>query len=103
MTSYLEPEASYLDPPRPMRLRNGEDRRCEDEAAAWLAKSREGVTALRDMRDFLTKDQLTLRGQKEVLNSHGVADQSLYPGLFRRAYNPLTHQRPRGLRNSEED
>lgn len=98
MTDYLD--ADYLKP-RPLRLKSGEDHALEEVAAAWLAKSREGVTALCDKRDYLTKDQLQLRWQKEVLNSQGVAEESLSPGLFRRTYNPLAGQRPRRF-NSEE-
>lgn len=78
----------------PIPLRNGENHACEEIAAAWLAKSREGVTALSEKRDFLTADQLALRHAKEVMNSTGVSDESLMSGLFRRAYNPLAGHRP---------
>jgi hypothetical protein len=87
--------------PKPMRLRSGEDHSLEEEAAAWLAKSREGVTALCDKRDYLTRDQLMLRWSKEITNSTGVVEESLSPGLFRRVYNPLAGHRPRRA-NSEE-
>jgi hypothetical protein len=84
----------YLDPAQPMRMRNGEDHGLEEQAASWLAKSREGVTALRDKHDYLTRDQLANRYKKEVFNSNGFSDESLMSGLFRRAYNPLAGSRP---------
>ncbi len=98
--SYLE--RGYLDPPRHLRLRSGEDHACEELAAALLAKSREGVTALSEKRDFLTSDQLKLREQKEILNSTGTCDESLVSGLFRRAYNPLSVSRPTRRARSED-
>lgn len=92
MTDFLG--SDYLGPPRPLRLRSGEDRTIEDQAAALLAQSREGVTALSDKRDYLTKDQLNNRYAHEVMNSNGFSDESLMSGLFRRAYNPLANSRP---------
>lgn len=82
-------------------LMTGENAALEDEAALWLAKSRVGVTALSEKRDYLTKDQLLLRYQKEVFNGTGVSDESLMSGMYRRAYNPLSGRRPRGTRNDE--
>lgn len=92
---------TYLLPPSPLRLKSGEDRSLEEEAARYLAKSREGVTALSDKRDYLTHDQWVLRSQREIPNGRGVADESLYTGLFRRAYNPLAGQRPRSPKTDE--
>lgn len=90
--SYLD--AEYLSPGKRMRLKSGEDHSLEEQAAALLAKSREGVTALRDKHDFLTHDQLQNRYNKEVFTSTSFADESLMSGLFRRAYNPLAGSRP---------
>lgn len=101
MTDFLD--ANYLGEPQVLRLRNGEDRACEDQAAAILATSREGVTALCDKRDYLTKDQLQLRWQKEVPNQNGVAEESLFGGLFKRSHNPLANSRPSRRSHSGEE
>lgn len=90
--SYLDTD--YLSPGKRMRLKSGEDPSLEEQAAALLAKSREGVTALRDKHDFLTHDQLQNRYKKEVMNSNGISDESLMSGLFKRSYNPLAGTRP---------
>lgn len=74
----------------------------EEEANRWLAKGREGVTALSDKRDYLTHDQLVLRGQREVLNGSGFSDESLMSGLFRRTYNPLFGKRPGSSHHNDD-
>lgn len=95
-------DTDYLGPPTPFRLKSGTDFSLEEEADRLLAKSREGVTALRDKRDYLTKDQLALRAAKEVTNTNGVPDESLMCGIFGRAYNPLSGKRP-GSRTHYDD
>lgn len=96
-------DISYLDPPQVLNLKSGEDSSLEDEAAAWLAKGRQGVTALSEKRDYLTVDQLQLRYRREVSNHTGVCDESLMSGMFRRTYNPLAGSRPsRRLQSSDE-
>lgn len=52
--------------------------------------------------DYLSKEQLALRQSKEVMNHHGVSDASLFAGMYRRAYNPLAGQRPKGRRSSDD-
>lgn len=99
MTEFLNND--YLNAAQPLRLRSGENHACEEEAARLLAISREGVTALSEKRDFLTRDQLRVRAQREVLNSNGFSDESLMSGLFRREYNPLAGRRPTKLRHDE--
>lgn len=88
--------------PKYLSLKSGVDYSKESDADKLLAKSREGVTALCDKRDFLTFDQLRLRTQKEVLNSNGFCDESLMSGLFKRAHNPLAGSRPRGMKHSDD-
>lgn len=95
-SGFLDPDPQYLS------LKSGVDYSRESDADKLLAKSREGVTALQDKRDFLTPDQLRLRIQKEVLNVTGVSDESLMSGLFKRAHNPLAGSRPRGLKHSDD-
>lgn len=101
--TYLDPFQSYLDAPRYLSTKSGTNYKLEEEADKLLATSREGVTALSDKRDYLTNDQLALRASKEILNSQGVPDASLVSGLFRRTYNPLSGQRPRGYHHHQEE
>lgn len=98
---YLNPD--YLGPSQRIRLRSGDDYKCEEAAAVILAKSREGITALSEKRDFLTADQLKLRYQKEVPNQNGFSDESLMSGMFRREYNPLFGNRPGARMHSGEE
>ena len=91
----------YLDT-RILSLRSGEDFSLEEEANQLLARSREGVTALSEKRDWLSCDQLQLRRSREVFNRNGVADEELVSGLFRRAYNPMAHSRP-GHRGHQDE
>jgi hypothetical protein len=84
----------YLQPAQPMRVRPGVNFALEEEADKWLATAREGVTALSDKHDYLTRDQLKLRADREVLNHNGVSDEALFSGIFRRAHNPLKNTRP---------
>lgn len=87
-------DTHYLDDPRELRLKNGEDSTLEEQARVLLTKSRQGITALSEKRDWLSDDQLKLRYDREVMNHNGIPDESLMSGLFRRAYNPLANSRP---------
>ena len=80
----------------------GIDYTLEEQANAILREGRRGITALSQKKDYLTEEQLALRLQREVFNSNGVPDAHIMSGLYRRAYNPLAGNRPRGLRSSEE-
>jgi hypothetical protein len=80
--------------PRLLPLKDGVNYKIEEEANKLLAQSRRGVTALSAKQDYLSEDQLRLRYQREIFNSHGVCDESLVCGLFRRAHNPLAGSRP---------
>lgn len=84
-----------------MRLKSGVDFALEEEADRLLAESRKGVTALSEKRDYLTKDQLQLRAQREITNRTGVCDESIIRGSFRKAYNPQFGQRPHGKASDE--
>jgi len=95
-------DTDYLSPESTLRLKSGEDFALEEQAAAILAKSREGITALTEKRDWLSRDQLLNRYQHEVSNANGICDESLMSGIFRRAFNPLAGHRPRGTRNYDE-
>lgn len=90
-------ETHYLEPAQPLRLRSGEDHSLEEQAHLLLAKSRQGVTALSEKRDWLSDDQLQLRYQREVMNHNGIADERLFSGMFRRAY---ADRDPRPTRHS---
>jgi hypothetical protein len=78
----------------PLHLKSGTDYAVEENADKLLAATRKGVTALREKRDWLSRDQLQLVASKEVLNANGFSDEALMSGLFRRAYNPLAGHRP---------
>jgi hypothetical protein len=96
-------DGRYLEPPVLLRLRSGEDFNLEQEAAALLAESRQGITALSEKRDWLTDDQLRLRYQREVPNQNGVCDESLFSGMFKRAFNADAGKRPTGRPHSHDD
>lgn len=87
---------------RPMSLRSGVDYRLEEDADRWLAESRRGVTSMSAKTDYLSKEQLALRQSKEVMNQNGVSDASLFIGMYRRAFNPLSGHRPSGRRSSDD-
>ena len=93
----------YLGGEKFLNLKSGVDFSLEEEADQWLARSREGITALSEKRDFLTRDQLQLRASREVLNQNGFPDESLMSGLFRRSYNPNFGHRPRGNAHRDDD
>lgn len=101
MTDFLD--TNYLGEPQVLSLKSGEDWRIEEHAAALLAQSRVGVTALSEKRDYLTRDQLNNRYDHEVLNQNGFSDESLMSGLFRRAHNPLAGSRPTRRHHSGEE
>lgn len=82
-------------------MKIGTDYALEEAANALLREGRRGVTALSAKRDYLTDEQLALRQSREVLNITGVADESLYSGLYRRAFNPLAGKRPKRLNNND--
>lgn len=98
MSEDLDPryyrDGRYLPPPTLLRLKSGEDFALEEQAAALLAASRQGVTALSEKRDWLTDDQLRLRYQREIPNHTGVCDESIMSGLFKRAHNGELGKRP---------
>ena len=82
-------------------MKIGVDFALEEAANALLREGRRGVTALSAKRDYLTEEQLALRQSREVLNITGVADESLYSGLYRRAFNPLAGKRPKRPNNND--
>ena len=80
----------------PLRLRDGVDYAVEEKADDYL-KGNKGIE-----RNWLTKEQLALRVAKEVYCEQGFPDSGVVAGLYRRAYNPLSGQRPtNGSRNSD--
>ncbi len=74
----------------------------EREANEWLRRSREGVTALSEKKDFFTEDQMALRHDHEVYNHNGFPDPHICSGLFKRAYNPSIGTRPKRKIVNEE-
>ncbi len=70
------------------RKTSGEDLQIEAVADAILARGRRGVTKHHLLRDYLSKSQMDLRLSREVFPTQGFPEESLYSGLYRRAYNP---------------
>lgn len=93
---------SAADAPRVLSLRSGVDYKLEEEADRMLAESRRGVTSMSAKTDYLSKEQLALRQSKEVLNRQGAPDASFMSGMYRRAFNPLYGQRPKGKQTSDD-
>ena len=102
MMMSAEKEDAAPRPPRPMSLRSGVDYKLEEEADKMLADSRRGVTSMSAKTDYLSKEQLALRQSKEVFNRQGVPDSAFMSGMYRRAFNPLYGQRPKGKRTSDD-
>jgi hypothetical protein len=86
-----------------LSLRNGVDFSLEEQADHLLADGRRGANRASDTRDWLTKEQLTLRRQKEVYNSNGIPDGRLVCGIYRRAFNPTLGCRPTKATKTSED
>lgn len=95
-------EESWIEPPKPLRLKSGTDFQLEDDADKLLAEGRRGLTSIQDKTDYLSREQLALRRSKETYNMHGVPDASLYSGMYRRSFNPLAGRRPKGLKTSDD-
>lgn len=94
---------STADTPRCLlSLRSGVDYKLEEEADKMLAESRRGVTSMSAKTDYLSKEQLALRQSKEVLNRQGAPDAAFMSGMYRRAFNPLYGQRPKGKHTSDD-
>lgn len=83
-----------------IRLRDGIDYVVEEQADDLLTASRKDNKRISD-RDWLTKEQLALRIQKEVYNENGFPDSSLVSGMYRRAYSPLAGRRPNGRKSDD--
>jgi len=94
---------TLLGDPRPLRLRTGIEWGMEDEADRLLNDDRRQRTAAGNPRsDWLSRDQLLMRQNREIGNELGVCDPSLRQGMFRRVYNPCLGQRPNGHGRSED-
>lgn len=87
--------------PTTLSLTPGVNWKLEDAADELLAEGRRGVTSMAAKTDYLSREQLTLRQSKEVFNTNGVPDSSLVAGLYRRAYNPLSGQRPKHRKSDD--
>ena len=89
--------------PRILPLRSGVDYSLEDDADRWLADGRRADGGGGAGDNYLSRDQMNLRRAREVYNHHGLSDEALIAGLFRRCFNPTFGQRPnRGRMRSDE-
>lgn len=94
----------YSEPaPVIMSLRDGVNFSLEETADQFLADGRRGDGRYTDPRDWLTREQLALRRQKEVYVTAGLPDSRLVSGIYRRSHNPNAGCRPRRAANSGED
>jgi hypothetical protein len=72
------------------RVACGEYLALEIVAYEILAEDRRnGSKRIVDQQFWLSEEQFSLRYKHEVYNKNGVAEASLYQGMYRRAYNPL--------------
>ena len=55
-------------------VKSGINFELEKEANEWLRRSRQGVTALSEKKDFLTEEQMKLRLDHEVYNINGFPE-----------------------------
>ena len=72
------------------RVACGEYLALEIVAYEILAEDRrKGSKRIVDQQFWLSEEQLKMRHDREVYNKNGVAEASLYQGMYRRAYNPM--------------
>ena len=83
-------------------MKIGTDYALEEAANALLRKA--GAVSPRCRLNGTTSpmNRLALRQSREVLNITGVADESLYSGLYRRAFNPGPGSDPSDLTTTTE-
>lgn len=82
-------------------VRDGVDYGLEERADQFLASGRR-ENRDSDPRDWLTREQLALRRAKETYSPNGMPDSRLVRGIYRRAFNPLAGQRPKGRQQGDE-
>lgn len=82
-------------------LRSGDKNAIEEDAEKLLAAGRRQAETL-EKNDYLSREQLTLRRNKEVYSNNGSPDASLVRGLYKRTYNPEFGNRPGRTRSGDE-
>jgi hypothetical protein len=85
-----------------LALRSGDKISIEEDAEKLLASGRRNSESS-DKTDYLSREQLILRRNKEVYNSNGVPDSSLVSGIYKRVYNPEFGSRPGKGRAASDD
>lgn len=86
---------------KPLYLRSGEKNPIEEDAERLLAAGRRKAEST-EKNDYLSREQLTLRRNKEVYSNNGSPDASLVSGMYKRTYNPEFGARPGRTRSSDE-
>lgn len=99
-------EQAALDREEEMRianlyLRSGDKNQIEEDAERLLAKGRRDEES-KDKTDYLSREQLILRRNREVYSANGIPDGSLIRGLYKRTYNPEYGNRPSRAKGGEE-
>lgn len=91
---------------KPFHLRSGDKNPIEEDAEKLLAAGRRKALAADpesvEKNDYLSREQLTLRRNKEVYSTTGAPDASLVRGLYKRSYNPEFGNRPGRARGGDD-
>lgn len=82
-------------------LRSGDKNAIEEDAEKLLAKGRRDDES-KDKTDYLSREQLILRRNREVYSANGIPDASLISGLYKRTYNPEFGNRPGKTRSGDD-
>jgi hypothetical protein len=99
-------EQAQIDREEEMRvknlyLRNGDKNQIEEDAEKLLAKGRRDDES-KDKTDYLSREQLILRRNREVYSANGIPDGALISGLYKRTYNPEFGNRPSRSRGGDD-
>jgi hypothetical protein len=85
-----------------LSLRSGDTNSIEEDAEKLLASGRRNSDSS-DKTDYLSREQLILRRNKEVYNANGVPDASLVRGIYKRVHNGEFGKRPGKGKASSDD
>jgi hypothetical protein len=86
----------------PLSLHAGVNWKLEAAADEMLAAYRATLTTAAEKTEILSEAQLTLRVDREVYNSFGVADGQLFNGIYGRDHNPEFGRRPSRHRRTDD-
>lgn len=87
---------------RPLPLRSGDKNALEEDTEKLLAASRRNKGGPEVTDEWLSREQYTLRKNKEVYSASGTPDASLIRGMYKRIYNPEFGARPNKTKSSDD-